>query len=70
MPSKLRKMLYSPAAIIACAQLGTELDKTLSGCGVIVEPDNPIEFFNALVQLSNNRNLRNQYGLHGQAYAK
>ena len=70
MPSKLTGMLASGKAVLATAHENTELEIVLKGIGVVVPPENPILFYNALVSLAKDPDKRVKLGLSGAAYAK
>jgi colanic acid biosynthesis glycosyl transferase WcaI len=70
MPSKLTGMLASGRPVVASAQPGTELSDVVSRCGIVVPPENPHLFFEALLLLANDRGLRERLGGQGRAYAK
>lgn len=69
MPSKLAGMLASGRPIIASATTGTEIASIVQSCGIVVPPENPQLFFEALVTLGSSIALRKNLGLAGYAYA-
>jgi colanic acid biosynthesis glycosyl transferase WcaI len=70
MPSKLTGMLASGRPVLASAQPHTELSDVVRRCGIVVPPENPDLFFEALLLLANNGELRERLGDAGRAYAK
>jgi colanic acid biosynthesis glycosyl transferase WcaI len=70
MPSKLTAMLASGKPILATASLGSELADTVEGSGLIVPPENPDRFYEALITLANNIDLRDSLGRHARRYAE
>ena len=70
MPSKVTGMLASGLPILACAKSGTELANLLEGRGIVVEPENPAAFFDALKLLIENQDLRKKLGISGKIYAQ
>ena len=69
MPSKLTGMLASGRAVLATAYMGTELADIVQLCGIVVPPEDPKSFFEALVMLGIDSNLRDRLGSAGYAYA-
>ena len=69
MPSKLAGMLASGRPILACAHVGTELEKVVRGCGLIVPPEDPQSLYDGLVTLIGDSNLREKLGRAGLQYA-
>jgi colanic acid biosynthesis glycosyl transferase WcaI len=70
MPSKLTAMLASGKPILTTASLGSELADTVEGCGLIVPPENPHRFYEALITLANNVDLRENFGRQAKQYAE
>jgi colanic acid biosynthesis glycosyl transferase WcaI len=64
MPSKLLGIMASGRAVIAGASVGTELYTVLedSGCGLIVEPENPGQLLEAIMKLYNDPQKAEDYG--------
>ena len=52
MPSKLTGMLASSRPVVATAQAGTEVASVVSGCGVVLDRDDPSAFTNAVLALA------------------
>lgn len=69
MPSKLGGMMASGKPVVACARNNTEVSRLVNKCGVVVQPNNPEEFFNALLLLANDETLRVKLGAVGREYA-
>ena len=73
MPSKLTGMLASGKSVIATATADTELGYVITDsakCGLIVEPENGLAFAKAIVELSQDAELRQQFGENGRNYAE
>lgn len=70
MPSKLTGMLASGRPVVATAHLGTEVACVVEACGIVVEPENPEAFSNAILQLSSDPALRARLGAAGRSYAE
>lgn len=73
MPSKLTGMLASGKSIIATATADTELGHVITQgaqCGLIVEPENGYALADAIIQLSHNKEQRQQFGENGRKYAE
>ena len=66
----LTAMLASGKPILATASLGSELADTVEGSGLIVPPENPDRFYEALITLANNIDLRDSLGRHARRYAE
>lgn len=62
LPSKLTGMLASGRPTLACAEAGTALFEEVTERGVCVEPENPVEFSDALISLAQSKSLRGQMG--------
>ena len=69
MPSKLTAMLASARPVIVTAQADTELANMVQTCGLVVLPEAPDAFANALLVLAGNAELRQRLGSLGHAYA-
>lgn len=69
MPSKLTEMLASGRAVVATAHVGTELANVVTGCGLVVPPEQPQAFFDAINTLARDAALRERLGAAGRAYA-
>ena len=69
MPSKLTGMLASGRAVLATAHIDTELASIVQLCGIVVPPEDPKSFFEALVMLGADAKLRDRLGSAGYAYA-
>jgi colanic acid biosynthesis glycosyl transferase WcaI len=69
MPSKLTGMLASGRPVVATANEGTELANVVSGCGMVVPPEQPHAFLDAIMILAKDAELRRQLGCAGRAYA-
>lgn len=70
MPSKLTGMLASGRAIVATAHPGTELARVVEGCGVVVPPETPEAFANAVLELAGDAERRSALGRAGRVYAE
>lgn len=70
MPSKLGGMLASGGAVIATALPGTEVAEVLAGCGVIVPPENPAAFAEAIAQLAGDTSARRRLGAKARSFAE
>ncbi|KAA8732056.1 WcaI family glycosyltransferase [Acinetobacter qingfengensis] len=73
MPSKLTGMLASGRAVIATADLDTELGRVVAHdaeCGLIVQPENAQAMADAVLTLANNAGLRQKFGKNGRLYAE
>ncbi|MBU3637556.1 glycosyltransferase WbuB [Polynucleobacter sp. es-MAR-4] len=69
MPSKLTGMMASARPILASAHNGTELANVVQCCGLVVPPENPQSFYDALLSLISDKDLRNRLGVSGFKYA-
>lgn len=69
MPSKLTGMMASGHAILATAEVGTELHRLLQGRGVVTPPGDVDAFASALLQLANDPQLRERLGETARHYA-
>lgn len=70
MPSKLAGMLASGKAVIVTAHAGTELDRVVSGRGLVVEPGNADALAEAIAQLAQSRPRREAMGAAARAFAE
>jgi colanic acid biosynthesis glycosyl transferase WcaI len=69
MPSKLTGMMASGRAVLATAAPGTQLFRVMQSCGIVTPPGDLDAFTAALVQLAEDRGLRNRMGKEGRNYA-
>lgn len=70
MPSKLTGMLASGRPVVATAHVNTELADVVTGCGLVVEPEQPQAFAEAIMKLAQDAALRARLGGAGRAYAE
>ena len=70
MPSKLTGMLASARPVVATAHPGTELANVVQACGLVVPPENPTAFANALKVLAADPVLCERLGAAGFLYAQ
>lgn len=70
MPSKLTGMLSSGRPVVAAAHRETELGKVAALCGIVVPPENPQAFAEAIASLAAQPGLRRQLGTRARAYAE
>lgn len=73
MPSKLTGMLASGKSVVATAVAETELGHVITQgaqCGLIVEPENAQALADAIIQLSQDKERRQQFGENGRKYAE
>ena len=70
MPSKLTGMLASGRPVVATAHLETELASVVACCGLVVEPEQPKGFAEAIRVLANDSILRTQLGRAARVYAE
>ncbi|TYC51809.1 colanic acid biosynthesis glycosyltransferase WcaI [Zoogloea oleivorans] len=70
MPSKLTGMLASGKAVVATAHAGTEVAMVVDGCGLVVPPEEPVAFSEAILRLAQDRELRDRFGKAGRVYAE
>ncbi|BEI32960.1 hypothetical protein PHIN5_03280 [Polynucleobacter sp. HIN5] len=68
LPSKLIGMMASSRPVLACAQMGTELANIVLHCGLIVPPEDPDAFYEALLILSADKDFRQKLGAAGYSY--
>lgn len=69
MPSKLTTMLASGKPVIAGSYSGTQISKVLNSIGIVVQPEDPTGFAEALIYLYENPAERLRLGDLGRAYA-
>jgi colanic acid biosynthesis glycosyl transferase WcaI len=69
MPSKLTGMMASGRAVLATAAPGTQLFRVMQSRGIVTPPGDLDAFTAALVQLADDRSLRNRMGKEGRNYA-
>jgi colanic acid biosynthesis glycosyl transferase WcaI len=69
MPSKLTGMLASGRPVIATVNKGSQIAEVLTNCGVVVEPDNIVDFSNAVVRLANDTEEQKKLGAKARDYA-
>ncbi len=70
MPSKLTGMLASNRPVVATAHTGTKLAGVVTGCGLVVPPEDPKAFADAIMVLANDAAQRTRFGAAGRAYAE
>jgi colanic acid biosynthesis glycosyl transferase WcaI len=70
MPSKLTGMLASSRPVVATANAETELANVVSGCGLVVPPEQPQAFADAINTLAQDAMMRIRLGKAGRAYAE
>jgi colanic acid biosynthesis glycosyl transferase WcaI len=70
MPSKLTGMLASGKAIVATAHQGTEVAMVVDGCGLVVPPEEPVAFADAILRLARDSDARDKFGKAGRLYAE
>ena len=69
MPSKLTGMLASGRPIIATADIDTQVEKVVQGCGVVVAPGDNTAFSQSIKTLSEDVELRERLGVKARKYA-
>ena len=69
MPSKLTGMLASGRPIIATADVYTQVEKVVQGCGVVVAPGDNTAFSQSIKTLSEDVELRERLGVKARKYA-
>ncbi len=70
MPSKLSGILASGRPVLACADEGTELAQVVTNCGIFVDPNDPVAFYEGLIKLASDEDLRQSLGANAKQYAK
>jgi colanic acid biosynthesis glycosyl transferase WcaI len=68
LPSKLIGMMASGRPVLACASEGTELERIVKNCGVVVRPENIKLFCDSIITLTLDKELRDRLGAAGQEY--
>jgi len=69
MPSKLTGMLASGRLVVATASLGTAIAEVVVGRGVVVPPEDPAIFAQAILRLAGDSDLRKRLGAAARKYA-
>lgn len=69
MPSKLTGIFSSGKPVIAFTFPGTEIERVVTGCGIVVPPHNVDATTAAIVRLAENPDERKKLGQAGRAYA-
>jgi colanic acid biosynthesis glycosyl transferase WcaI len=69
MPSKLGGMLASGRPIIAAAAAETQIAAAVAGCGIVVPPDDPAAFADALATLADDEARRRTLGAEARRRA-
>lgn len=69
MPSKLTGMMASSRPVVVSANSGTELATVVQYCGLVVPPEDPQSFYDALLILISDKDLRDRLGMAGFKYA-
>jgi colanic acid biosynthesis glycosyl transferase WcaI len=70
MPSKLTGMLSSGTAIVATADIGTQVEQVVKQCGIVVPAGNTELFSQAIQDLSKDEKLRKNFGIEARKYAE
>jgi colanic acid biosynthesis glycosyl transferase WcaI len=70
MPSKLTGMMASARPVVATAKTGTELATVVQDCGLVVPPEQPQAFADAVFMLAGDVALREKLGSAGRKYAE
>lgn len=70
LPSKLSGMLASGRPVIATCRPGSELERVVSHCGIVVRPDDTAALAQAIVTLADDRNTRVQLGGRARLWAQ
>lgn len=70
MPSKLTGMLASGRPVVATAHEGTEVARVVESRGVVVPPEQPRTFADAIASLAADAGLRIRYGERARHYAE
>jgi colanic acid biosynthesis glycosyl transferase WcaI len=70
MPSKLTGMLASGRPVVATARRGTELERVVAQCGVVVDAEDPEAFGFAVLAVADAVERRAEMGLAARAYAE
>ena len=69
MPSKLTGMLATGRPIVACAGRNTQIAKVVSHRGIVVPPGQAERFFQAILLLAEDSDLRKRLGDQAREYA-
>lgn len=69
MPSKLTGMLATGRPVVACANEGTQIAEVVDGCGIVVPPEDPSRFMDAIKTLAKDKELRDALGENARDYA-
>ncbi len=69
MPSKLTSMMASARPVLVTAKIGSELANIVQSRGIVVPPENPQAFYDALLILISDKDLRDKLGIAGFEYA-
>jgi len=69
MPSKLTNMMASGKPVVATARVGTQVEKIVRECGVVVNPDDVAAFVEGIVALLGNPQKRKELGARGREIA-
>jgi colanic acid biosynthesis glycosyl transferase WcaI len=70
MPSKLGNILASGRPVVAGAEQGTQVYDAVQGCGIVVPPEDPNAFADAIKKLAGDANLRKILGDEGRRRAQ
>lgn len=70
MPSKLTGILASGRPVVATAHAETGLAKVIATCGIVVQPEQPQSFADAIYNLAQDAALRARLGNEGRVYAE
>ncbi|MDH5325767.1 MAG: WcaI family glycosyltransferase [Gammaproteobacteria bacterium] len=70
MPSKLSGIMASGKPCVATAKENTQVWRILQGCGIVTPPADLEAFVRAILELSNNQELRNDLGRNARHYAE
>jgi colanic acid biosynthesis glycosyl transferase WcaI len=65
MPSKLGNILASGRPVVVGAAAGTQVYDAVSGCGLIVPPEESKAFAKAIIKLADDKHLRERLGQEG-----
>jgi colanic acid biosynthesis glycosyl transferase WcaI len=70
MPSKLVGMLASGRPVIAAGLPGSEMAHVVTGCGLVIEPEDSEVLSQAIVNMANDPQWRDRLGAAGRLYAE
>jgi colanic acid biosynthesis glycosyl transferase WcaI len=70
MPSKLVGMLASGRPVIAAGLPGSEMAHVVTGCGLVIEPEDAEVLSQAIVNMANDPQWRDRLGAAGRLYAE